>query len=284
MPSAPDSAPISSSTLSCSPSLRAAATAVSGLPLEDALMISILRPAISPPRSLTASSTPRMPSCPGTAKGPSSVASAPMRRVCWAAACPARPAESATAAIRAGILPGLKWVIACLLDIVMRVRPPLRTAPRGRVGHPRQAPPDAEQAVGRYRENQEKDCADHEVEALAVDQVDREVLQQHEQQRAQEGARRVAHAADDGDDEDVDQRGGTHRAGGNLRVVPDEQDAPDAGQQPRERVRGDAMRIDVEPQRAHAPRVLAYALQRHAEGGAHYVGNGAIGCGRAGQR
>ncbi len=78
MPSPPDSGPTMMSTLSCSTSLRVAFTATSGLASLDALMISILRPATTPPRCFTASSAPRMPSAPPAAKGPSNVASRPI--------------------------------------------------------------------------------------------------------------------------------------------------------------------------------------------------------------
>ena len=78
MPSEPDSGPTMMSTLSCSTSLRVAFTATSGLASDEALMISILRPATTPLRCCTASSAPRMPSWPPAANGPSSVASRPI--------------------------------------------------------------------------------------------------------------------------------------------------------------------------------------------------------------
>ena len=88
MPSEPDSGPTMIWTLSCSTSLRVALTATSGLASDEALMISIFLPATMPPRSFTASSAPRMPSCPPAANGPSSVASRPILTVscAWAAA------------------------------------------------------------------------------------------------------------------------------------------------------------------------------------------------------
>src|SRR5882724_12701662 len=64
---------------------------------------------------------------------------------------------------------------------------------------------EPEQAVGGKQHDGEEDAADHEVEALAKagDQVDGEVLRQHEDDRADEGADRMLHAAEHGDDEDV---------------------------------------------------------------------------------
>jgi hypothetical protein len=78
MPSPPESGPTMMSTLSCSTSLRVALTATSGFASDEALTSSILRPATTPPRSLIASSAPRMPSAPPAANGPSSVASRPI--------------------------------------------------------------------------------------------------------------------------------------------------------------------------------------------------------------
>src|SRR4030095_2438565 len=78
MPSEPDSGPTMMSTLSCSTSLRVAFTATSGLASDEALTISILRPATTPLRWRTASSAPRIPSWPPAANGPSRVASRPI--------------------------------------------------------------------------------------------------------------------------------------------------------------------------------------------------------------
>ena len=98
MPSEPDSGPTMMSTLSCSTSLRVAFTATSGLASDEALMISILRPATTPLRWRTASSAPRMPSWPPAANGPSSVASRPILTTgCCAVAIPATTIASTAA-------------------------------------------------------------------------------------------------------------------------------------------------------------------------------------------
>src|SRR5947207_1732205 len=73
--------------------------------------------------------------------------------------------------------------------------------------------PQAQKPVGGKQDDREEDAADDEVEAFAVDEIDGEVLQQHEHDRADEGADRVLHAAEHGDDEDVDHRAGADRAG-----------------------------------------------------------------------
>src|SRR5438128_4574963 len=73
--------------------------------------------------------------------------------------------------------------------------------------------PDADQAVGGKKDDGEEHAADHEVEAFAADQVDREVLQQDEYDGADEGTDRAVHAAEHGDDQDVDHRSGVHGAG-----------------------------------------------------------------------
>ena len=55
-----------------------------------------------------------------------------------------------------------------------------------------EAPTKVQQSVGGEQHDGEEDAADHEVEAFAVDQVDGEVLQQHEDDRADERADGVA--------------------------------------------------------------------------------------------
>src|SRR5690606_17522864 len=67
-----------------------------------------------------------------------------------------------------------------------------------------ETPPQAQQPVRGKQHDQQEDAADDQVEALAVHQVDREVLQQHEHQRADEGADRMSEPAEDGDDQHVD--------------------------------------------------------------------------------
>src|SRR6185295_676116 len=98
------------------------------------------------------------------------------------------------------------------LRLARRVSQWRRSSPGSRIGPflrgletPLQPPPPAEQAVGRKKDDQQEHPADHEVEALAVDHVDREILQKHEDRGADEGADRMTESAQHRDDEDVDE-------------------------------------------------------------------------------
>ena len=72
-------------------------------------------------------------------------------------------------------------------------------------------------------------------------------------------------AADDGDDQNVDAGSDADRAGRDLPVVPDLQDAAERRDERRERIGRDAMRVDVEAERGHAAGIVAHALQSEAE-------------------
>jgi hypothetical protein len=128
-----------------------------------------------------------------------------------------------------------------------------------------EASPTVRAGRGGKQDDGEEHAADHEVEALAIDDVDGEGLQEHEDDGAEKCAERVLHAAEDGDDQDVDQPGGAHRPGRDQAVVPDEEDAADAGDEAGQRVRRDPVRDDSEAERVHPARVVADALQRLAE-------------------
>ena len=82
---------------------------------------------------------------------------------------------------------------------------------------------------------------------------------------ADEGTDRTGDAADDGDDENIDRPLDPDRAGRNLPVVPDLQNAGERCHERGERIGGDAVRIDIEAERRHAARIVAHALQRKAE-------------------
>src|SRR5262245_47920593 len=249
MPSPPDSGPTMMSTLSCSTSLRVAFTATSGLASDEALIISILRPATTPPRCLTASSAPRMPSAPPAANGPSSVASRPiftgwpdcahtLPTMAVAAAAP-RIVRTQTLLLTFTVVSfGGKEVGSADLGEGL-VRSEARAELR----------PQSEQAIRGKQHDGEEHATDHEVEALAVDQVDREGLQQHEHDRAEEGTDRMPHTAEHGDHQHVDEPRRAHRARCDQSVVPDEEHATDRGDQPGERVRRHAMRHDIKAQR-----------------------------------
>src|SRR6478609_4659827 len=262
MPSSPDSGPIMIWTLSCSTALRVELTALSGVASEDTLTNSIFLPPAMPFLSFSARSAPRMPSWPGAANGPSSEASRPTFKVSWACA---RPPIAISAAPARMLRP--KILLPLLMSRSFFSSMNAATAAGGERGAQTmaQALPEAQQTVGGKQHDREEDPADHEIEALAVDQVDGEVLQQHEHDRADEGADRMLHAAEHGDDEDVDHRADTHGAGRDAAVVPDHQHPADRRQQARHRIGGDPVRRDVEAQRLHAARVVADALQRDAE-------------------
>src|SRR5262249_42811947 len=170
MPSEPDSGPTMMSTLSCSTSFRVAFTATSGFASDDALMISIFLPATVPPRCLTASSAPRMPSWPPAANGPSSVASRPIFTVCCCAvAIPAATTASTTASavhtIRFFgdvIVPSSCRAAsqAAVVDL-----PLLRHAfAEPHLQIPTCVHPPAEQAVGREQHDDQEHGADQKVE------------------------------------------------------------------------------------------------------------------------
>ena len=256
------------STLSCSTSLRVALTATSGLASDDALMISILRPATMPLRCLTASSAPRMPSGAAGRERPferGQQADLDGRLLRHALPATARPQRAAPSSVRTKVR--LVHSHGCLLRCDSRCgdRIVVKWLAR-RLQHERaRSGPQAEQAVGGKQHDGEEHAADDEVEALAVDQVDREGLQQHEHDRAEEGADRVPHAAEHGDDEDVDQPEVPTDPGVIRPLYQTSSMPPTAAMQPGHRVRRDAVRDDVVAERVHAPRVVADALQRDAE-------------------
>ncbi len=189
-------------TLSCSTSLRVALTATSGLASDDALMISIFLPATMPLRSFTASSAPRMPSCPPAANGPSSVASRPILIVSCAWRRPRsdgrdrdsrqpRRATSSYAASLVSSFDAMGGPPAALVERLLNATH-CRVGSRGAAASSGRVSPLAElcptsRAGRRARTARSPGTrADHQVEALAVDQVDGEVLQQHEHHRADE--------------------------------------------------------------------------------------------------
>src|SRR5262245_38073824 len=89
----------------------------------------------------------------------------------------------------------------------------------------------AQPAIRRQQDDREKHEADQRVEPLGSDEVDREGAEKHEEDRAEEGAGWMPRAADDGDNQDVDEAVDTNRARRNAAVEPDEQDSAKAGDQ-----------------------------------------------------
>src|SRR6202023_3530560 len=83
--------------------------------------------------------------------------------------------------------------------------------------------------------------------------------EQHEDKKAQTDQTR--YPADDGDDENVDRPFNPNRTRRDLTVVPDLQNAAERSHKGGERIGGDAVGVDVEPERRHAARIVAPALQ-----------------------
>src|SRR5262245_61171449 len=255
MPSEPESGPTMMSTLSCSTSFRVALTATSGLASDDALMISIFLPATIPPRCFTASSAPRMPSWPPAANGPSSVASRPiLTTCCCAVAIPARTTVSTAATTAVHWSRFLDDIIVSssgsvrpdgrgggTFSLLLHARPVragvvkrLVASSRPSAGTPRRPPeprleiaptvrPPSEQTVGREQHDDQEHGADQQVEAFPPDQIDGEVLDQHEHDGSDERPDGMSHAAEHCDDQDVDQPARADRARRHQAVVPDHQ-------------------------------------------------------------
>ena len=97
---------------------------------------------------------------------------------------------------------------------------------------------------------------------------------------ADEGTDRMTQATEDGDDQDVDQRAGADRARRDQPVVPGQQDAADAGDQPGHGMGGDPVGVDGIAQRVHSSRVVTDALEGDAERRAQQIADEEI----AGQR
>src|SRR5580692_768738 len=137
----------------------------------------------------------------------------------------------------------------------------------------RQAPPafpKSDDAVRREQHDDKKTQADQQAEAIAVEpdrnqKIQCEGAQQHENQGADEWADRARDPADDGDDQNVDRPLDSDRTRRDLAIVPDLQDTGERGQERGERIGRDAVRVDVEPKRHHAARIVAHALQGQAE-------------------
>src|SRR5690349_19251092 len=128
----------------------------------------------------------------------------------------------------------------------------------------------ADDPVRRPEHDDEKADADQQPEAVAVEpdldqEVERKSAQDNEDECADEWTDGPADAADDRDDEDVDIALDRHRSRRNLPVVPDLQDAAERGDEARQSIGCDAMRVDIEAERGHATRIVAHALQREAE-------------------
>src|ERR1700681_1008823 len=126
--------------------------------------------------------------------------------------------------------------------------------------------PEPDDAVrGKQHDDQEAQ-ADQQTETIAVEpdrhqKIQRKGAQQDKDQGADERTDRTGDAADDGDDENVDRPLDSNRTRRDLPVVPDLQNAAERSHEGGERIGGDAVRVDVEPERRHAAGIVAHALQ-----------------------
>src|SRR5437764_7458872 len=143
-------------------------------------------------------------------------------------------------------------------------------AGRGAAGAAAPVFPESDHAVRRPEHDGEEAKADQKPEAIAVEaeldkEVERKGTQDHQAERADEGADRPRDATDHGDDQDVDTGSDADRARRNLTVVPDLQNPAQSGDEGRDRIGCHPMRVDIEAERSHAARVVAHALQGEAE-------------------
>src|SRR5690606_11399876 len=106
---------------------------------------------------------------------------------------------------------------------------------------------------------------DQHPEAIRPDEVDGEVLKQHEHKCADEGTDRPVHATNDGDDQDVDHRVDADDAGRYKAVVPGEQYASDSCHDTRNGVARDPMPNDVVAECRRATGIVTDRLKRKSE-------------------
>src|ERR1700677_189842 len=201
----------------------------------------------SPGRTVSEMSTkaPRAPNSRVTPRNSSALAEPTVERRCatlsMAAACRLRPWRAATRAI----------------------------APAG---------PQTNDPIRREKDNRQEAEADQEPKPVAVEtegdqDVEGKGLQHRIDQRADEWANWIADPANDGDDEDVDRGGDADRPGRDFAVAPDQENAAERRDDRREHVSRDAVGVDVEAERSHAPGGVAKARERKPEGRARDIGN-----------
>src|ERR1700677_3859440 len=133
------------------------------------------------------------------------------------------------------------------------------------------AGPQTNDPVRREKDNRQEPKPDQKSKPVAVEaerdqDIEGKGLQHRIDQRADEWANWVADPANDGDDQDVDRGGDADRAGRDFAVAPDQENAAERRDDRREHVSRDAVGVDVEAERSHAPGVIANALERKPEG------------------
>src|SRR5258708_22383924 len=121
--------------------------------------------------------------------------------------------------------------------------------------------PESDDAVRGEQHDDQEAQADQQTEAIAVEtdrnqEIQREGAQQDKDQGADERTDRTGDAADDGDDENVDRPLDADRTRRDLPVVPNLQNAAERSHEGGERIGRDPVRVDVEPKRRHAARIV----------------------------
>src|SRR6266481_2460990 len=130
--------------------------------------------------------------------------------------------------------------------------------------------PKPDDAVRGEQHDDKKAQTNQQAEAVAVEpdrdqKIEGKRAHQDKNQGADEWTDRTRNTADDGDDENVDRPFNPDRARRDLTVVPDLQNAAERSHKGGERISGDAVGVDVEPERRHAARIVAHALQGEPE-------------------
>src|ERR1700756_781029 len=95
----------------------------------------------------------------------------------------------------------------------------------------------------------------------ADEKAERKGTQDDENERADERTHRTTDATDHGNDQDVDAALDRDRAWRDLPIVPDLEHAAQCGDQGRESVGRNPMRVDIEAERGHAARIVSHPLQ-----------------------
>src|ERR1700756_1795835 len=126
--------------------------------------------------------------------------------------------------------------------------------------------PETDHAVRGPEHDDEEADAYQEAEAVAVEadpdqKVERKGTQDDENERADERTHRTTDATDHGNDQDVDAALDRDRAWRDLPIVPDLEHAAQCGDQGRESVGRNPMRVDIEAERGHAARIVSHPLQ-----------------------
>src|SRR5260370_11740172 len=117
----------------------------------------------------------------------------------------------------------------------------------------RDAPPQAEDSVGRNEADDEKDGADQRIESIGADEIDGEGFQEDIERGPEKRPDRVADAANDRDDQDADGLADADRARRNTAVEPDAEHAGHTGDEARQEAARGTERRHILPNGARPP-------------------------------